>query len=189
MGRPRKSSNETSEKDQEVPVGSVGEALAATVATDEVPAGIKIDTKDEYTIEVIKDYDGKIDPFYLSKKDPVYEYRFLRNDFKNLSQKTNNMLLQHGGWQLVPREHLKKIGVAERFIGPDGLYHVGETVLARIPKELFEEKKKYKKELASSPMNAIRRLINKGDPSTGGKEMHSSMKGIQTKDQLKFGTG
>lgn len=142
--------------------------------------------KDEYTLEVIKDYDGKIDPFYLSAKDPDYEYRFLRDDRKNLSMKTSNMLFQKGGWQIVPREHLPKIGIKDAFISPDGLYRVGDTILARIPKSLFLEKQKQKEANAQAPMDAIKRVEKEGDPSEGGVDIHRSMKGIQTQEKLRM---
>ena len=140
--------------------------------------------KDEYTLEVIKDYDGKIDPFYLSAKDPDYEYRFLRDDRKNLSMKTGNMLFQKGGWQIVPREHLPKIGVKDAFISPDGLYRVGDLILARMPKSLFLDKQKQKEKDAQAPMDAIKRVEKEGDPSVGGTDVHGSMKGIQTQKKL-----
>ena len=144
----------------------------------------KVETKDLYNIEVIRDYYGQIDPFYLTKKDPEFEYRFLRADDKNLSIKTGNLLFQKGGWQLCSKEHLLKLGIQERFISPDGLYRVGDTVLARMPKKLFEEKEKQKVESAKTPMASVRRMVKDGDPSKGGKEIHETMKGIQTKKQL-----
>lgn len=140
--------------------------------------------KDEYKVEVIKDWYGRVDPFYLSKKDPKYTYRFLRAEDKNLSIKTGNLLFQKGGWQIVPREHLVSIGIAERYIRADGVYRVGDTVLARIPKDLYNEKLKYKDKRAKEPMEAVTRLIDKGDTRSGGKEIHDSMKGIQTKKDL-----
>ncbi len=138
---------------------------------------------DGYNLSVIVDYDGKVDPFYLSEKDPEYEYRFLNSKDSNLSLKTGNLLLQKGGWQLVPEEHCLKIGIKREFISPDHLYRVGDTVLARIPKELFQKKEEYKKKQASEKMNTITQLSEKGDNSLAGIG-HSNMKGLQTKKQL-----
>jgi hypothetical protein len=138
----------------------------------------------EYNVEIIRDYYGNVDPFYLSKKDPDYKYRFLRDEHKNLSIKTGNLLLQKGGWQICSREHLLKLGIKESEISPDGMLRRGDTILAFMPKALHEEKEKYKLEKANAPMNAIDRLIKEGDSSTGGKEMHDTMKGIQTAKDL-----
>lgn len=138
----------------------------------------------EYQVEIIRDYYGKADITYISKKDPEYEYRFLRDDFKNLKTKTSNLLFQKGGWQIVPREHLLKIGIKEREIAPDGMYRSGDLILAFMPKKLFKEKEKYKEDLATVPMKEIKRNIKEGIPSIGGKEIHDSMRGIQTQKQL-----
>ena len=157
------------------------------VAGKEIPKeSVKMgDGKDVYDVEVIKDYYGAVDPFYLSNKDPDYEYRFLRDERKNLSAKTGNMLFQKGGWQIVPREHLIEVlKLEEKYIGPDGVYRVGDTILARIPKKLYQEKQLHKQKKTNEPMDRIKRLTEKGDPKTGGSEIHDSMKGIQTAEAL-----
>lgn len=56
----------------------------------------KVNTQD-YNVEIVRDYYGHVDPFYLSKKDPNYVYRFLRDEHKNISIKTGNLLFQKGG--------------------------------------------------------------------------------------------
>lgn len=138
----------------------------------------------EYNIEITRDYYGDVDPFYLSKKDPKYAYRFLRDDQKNLSIKTGNLLFQKGGWQLCQREHLLKLGIKEREISPEGLLRRGDTILAFMPKELYDEKEKYKVEKANAPIKQIKRHLKEGDSSIGGKDIHDTMKGIQTAKQL-----
>lgn len=138
----------------------------------------------DYTLEIIRDYYGNVDPFYLSKKDPKYAYRFLRDDPKNINIKTGNLLFQKGGWQICPREHLLKLGMKEKELAPDGLCRRGDTILAFLPKELFDEKEKYKTEQANIPIKQIKRLIKQGDPSVGGKDIHDTMQGIQTQKQL-----
>ncbi len=143
----------------------------------------KITTK-EYNVEIIRDYYGNVDPFYLSKKNPEYAYRFLRDEHKNLSIKTGNLLFQKGGWQICPRQHLESLGIKPSEISPDGMLRRGDTILAFMPMKLYEEKEKYKFEKANEPMNAIKRLVKEGDSSVGGKEMHETMKGIQTQKQL-----
>ena len=137
-----------------------------------------------YSVIITRDYYGKVDPFYLSQKDPNYEYRFLRDEHKNLTIKTGNLLFQKGGWQLVGKTHLLKIGIKEREIYPDGFYRQGDTILAFMPKKLFAEKEKYKMEKAKEPMEMINRMLKKGDSSVGGKDIHDSMRGIETAKQL-----
>ena len=153
----------------------------------EVVAVKEVKAEDEYNIAIVADYDGKIDPFYISNKDPNYEYRFLYSNQTNLSIKTNNMLLQKGGWQICSKEHCLRIGVKEEQIGSDGYYHAGDTVLAFMPKHLHEKKEKYKQTQANEPVDAVQRLLKEGDNSpdiSGASVGHESMKGIQTKKQM-----
>ena len=138
----------------------------------------------EYSLEIIRDYYGNVDPFYLTKKDPKYAYRFLRDEPKNITTKTGNLLFQKGGWQICPREHLLKLGLKDKEISPDGLCRRGDTILAFMPKELFDEKEKYKIEQANLPMKEIKRKIKQGDLNVGGKDIHDTMQGIQTQKQL-----
>ena len=137
----------------------------------------------EYSAEIIRDYYGAVDPFYLSLKIPEFAYRFLRDDQKNLSTKRSNLLLQKGGWQVCPKEHLKRIGVKDEEISPDGMLRRGDTILAFMPKKLFDEKNAYKEKKANEPMTAIKRLIKDGDPSSGSG-IHGTMRGIETGKQL-----
>jgi len=175
--------SEPSEKINEVKTSEV--APEKTPELKELPS-LNVDTKDEYNIEVIMDYDGKVDPFYLSKKDEEYEYRFIRADDKNLSIKTGNLLFQKGGWQIVPRDHLVKLGIQERYYGKDGIYRVGDTVLARMPKELWLKKRSYKRKQNQDKMTYIHERRDKGipnDPELTGVG-HPNMKGLQTADDL-----
>ena len=141
-------------------------------------------TTSEYSLEIIRDYYGSVDPFYLTKKDPKYAYRFLRDEPKNITTKTGNLLFQKGGWQICPREHLLKLGLKDKEISSDGLCRRGDTILAFMPKELFNEKEKHKIEEANIPMKEIKRKIKQGDPNVGGKDIHDTMQGIQTQKQL-----
>ena len=145
----------------------------------------KVEDK-EYTLEVIKDYDGKIDPFYLSNKDPEYEYRFLRDDPKNINIKTSNMLFQKGGWQICPKTHCVRIGVKDTEISPDGLCRRGDQILAFMPKKLFREKQEQKWKEANDPMDAITKMIGEGDPNNPSLVGlgHDTQRGIQTQRDL-----
>lgn len=164
----------------------------------------KIEEKDEYNIAVIKDFYGKVDPWHLGKelhkRDPHYTFRFLRDDQKNLSIKTSNILFQKGGWQLCMRAYLLKKEfkniIKLRQISPDGFLRVGDTILSRMPTALYNEKRKYKDKEANARIGAVKRNVDmkdstgkvtkakEGIPGIGGKEMHPSMHGIQTKEQL-----
>ena len=140
---------------------------------------------DGYNLEIIDDKDAVLDPFIISKKDPNYEYRFLRDDSKNISIKTGNLLHYKGGWQLVPKVHLLKIGVSERLISPDGLYRVGDQILSRMPKELYLRKDAEKKRRANEPMDAVKRLIKDGDKSKEvTSDVHGTQQGLQTQKAL-----
>ncbi len=139
---------------------------------------------DDYQVEIIRDFDGVIDPFYLSKKDPDYAYRFLKNEQKNIALKTGNLLFQKGGWQICPRKHLEKLGLKEKDgIGPDGMLHRGDQILAFMPKKLFKEKEAHKHKVANEPMNTVKRLVKEGD-SKAAQGIHHTIKGLQTKEQL-----
>ena len=152
-------------------------AKAEPLAKNEFP--------DEYTLEVEADYDPSADLFRIPKKDPKYSYRFLRNEEKNLSIKTNTLLYQKGGWQILSnRAHLLRIGIKESQISPDGSYRMGEHILAFMPKELFEKKEAAKQQKTKLRTDQITRLLKDGDPSVGGKEMHKTMKGIQPGHKL-----
>ncbi len=143
----------------------------------------------EYTVEIVRDFYGQVDPFYLSKKDPNYHYRFLRDDRKsggkNISIKTGNLLFNKGGWQLCPKVHLLRIGIKEIELTEEGFLRRGDTLLAFMPTSLFQEKITQKKKEAKEKMDAIKRVVNQGDPNQGGISIHPSMKGLQTKDALK----
>lgn len=143
-----------------------------------------------YNIQIVEDYDGTIDVFHLSKRDPNYEYRFIRNDFNNISIKTGNTLLQHGGWQLCDRKFLiERLGMKESQISPDGFYKVNDTILAFIPKALFEKKIKKKNEEANAPVQAIKRFLKHGNKEIDELKVHPSLKGLQTAQQLGMKTG
>jgi len=143
---------------------------------------------DEYNATIIRDYDNKVDDFYLSKKDPDFEYRFLRDDTDNLSLKTSNQLFNKGGWQICPCEHLTRIGLNPKIdISPDGLCRRGRMVLAFMPKKLYLEKEQYRKKKATDSMKAISQRLKYGDKTVGGSDIHDSMRGIQHAEDLGMG--
>lgn len=201
MGRPKK--NRDLEASIEVEAGlaleqgdvlvtTQGEELEVESVNKDNSAKVKKVEKnempDDYTLDVIADYDPGADIFRIPNKDPRYAYRFLRSEEKNLSIKTGQLLFQKGGWQIVPKSHLLKIGIKESFIAPDGSYRMGEHILAFMPKELFDKKEAAKLDKTQMRTNQITRLLKEGDPSVGGKEMHKSMKGIQPAHKLGMGS-
>jgi len=155
--------------------------------------GIKEELVDdgEYKVNIIKDYDQNIDPTYLSSKDPNYEYRWLLDKRENMSLKTGNLLFQKGGWQVCAKEFLiKHLKLREVELAADGHLRRGELILAFMPKKLYLEKEEFKIKKANAPMDAIQRLIKKGDPDNpelaglGGSE---KQKGLQTDKDLGMG--
>lgn len=182
MGRPRKNPEaEAIEQDA---------GLQTAIQENPVVPDVVYEKDDGYNIEIVDDENAPMDVFQIPNPDADFEYRgiyYTKED--NLFKKTTNMLHQHGGWQLCPREHLLKIGYKQQEIGPDGLLHRGDLVLARIPKELYERKQEVKRKRAAAPMDAIMRTIKKGDPNRSGFNVHPSMKGLQTKEQLNANFG
>lgn len=140
----------------------------------------------EYSCEIVRDFYGQIDPFYLPDKNPKYAYRFLRDEPKNLMMKTGNLLFQKGGWQICPRNHLITLGIKDEELDAKGQLRRGDQILAYMPRALYEEKEKYKRDKATAPMRAIDRLLKEGNPREGGKEIHPTMRGIQTAQQLRM---
>jgi len=165
-----------------VPQKDIDEQL---ISKEEPKKVVPVESTDsEYTLNIVRDYYGQIDPFYLSEKDPHYAYRFLNRNEVNLSLKTSNLLLQQGGWQICPKEHLLRLGIKEKELSPEGFLIRGDTILAFMPMELYREKEEYKRDKAQAPMNRVNRLLKEGDKHTGGQELHQTMKGIQTQEQL-----
>lgn len=148
---------------------------------------------EDYTLEIIKDNDRAVDVTFLNKKDPNFEYRFIYAKDSNLSRRTGNLLYHGGGWQIVPRRHLEKLGLGEgkpgfaidKKISPDGFYRVGDLILAFMPKHLFEQKAQKKEEANVAPLKRVVRRLKEGDHShelAGG--LHPSQRGIQTAKEL-----
>ncbi len=168
------------------------EATSETIAGTEgiivvQPDMDKTEIKPDYTLEVIRDFYGNIDPTYLSNKNPDFEYRWLNSRADNVTLKTGNLLFNKAGWQLCPREHLFKIGIKEKELNPEGYYQRNELILAFMPKSLYLEKEAHKKRQADAPMNMINRLLKKGSKEAG-ESIHPTMKGLQTASVLGFTT-
>ncbi len=147
-----------------------------------------------YEVNIVRDFYGKADPFYISEnihKDPDYAYRFLRDDTKsgakNISIKTSNLLFAKGGWQIASKDFLlsreKYLGLGEKDFAPDGFLRRGDTILAFMPKSLFREKQADKQKKANEAINVVKRNIKRGDPSVAGVG-HPDMLGLQTAKQL-----
>ena len=185
MGRPRKDKFVAGQETESSSVTVVAEnELPSVTIPDEV-----FNEDDGYNIEIVDDENAPTDVFQIPTPDPKYEYRGIYHKDENMSKRTNNMLHQGGGWQPCPREHLLKLGYRSNDIGPDGLLHRGDLVLARIPKELYQKKLEVKARKAAAPMSAVMRMIKKGDPGRAGINVHPTMRGLQTKEQLNANFG
>lgn len=140
---------------------------------------------DDYTLNIISDRNASSDVFRIPNPDKNYRYRFIRDEQKNISRKTGNLLHHNGGWQFCPKAHLLRIGFKQQDIAPDGLRRVGDTMLAFMPVELWMEKEAEKIRKNNAPMEAVRKMVKEGDKSNF-KDIHPSMKGIQTAKKLGF---
>lgn len=185
MGRPRR--DEFIAR-QEPEVSGVATATENELPSVVIPDRV-FDEDDGYNVEIVDDENAPTDVFQIPNPDPKYEYRGLYTKDENMSKRTNNMLHQGGGWQPCPREHLLKLGYKLNDIGPDGLLHRGDLVLARIPRELYQRKLEVKAKKAAAPMSAVMRMIKKGDPGRAEINVHPTMKGLQTKEQLNANFG
>lgn len=172
MARPKK----TDLVEQEIMKQMTGEsdptAQETTIAVLDKPEGVEganeFGDTSEYTIQVIADNGVNIDPTILPKKDPNFEYYFIRDEQKNISKKTSALLYQMGGWQIVPKEHaVKKCGISEKMLAADGSYRVGELILTFMPKKLYALKRKEEHRRTNERMNAINKMLEEGDPEAG----------------------
>lgn len=119
-----------------------------------------------YTMQVIADNEPEADIFRIPRKDPNFEYRFIRDTKENMSVKTSNLLYMKGGWQIVPTPHLlAKCGIDKGNLHTDGSYHVGELVLCFMPKSLFLKKRAEDQRKTDLAMSGVKRLVEEGDLS------------------------
>lgn len=172
-------------KEMSLPSASAYEYTAeqATVAVldkaEDIEGANEFNDTPDYTIQVIADNGVNVDPTTLPKKDPNYEYRFLRDDPKNISKKTSALLYQMGGWQIVPKEHcVKNCGINEKMLAPDGSYRAGELILAFMPKKYFIKKRAEEQRRTDARMESVNRIVQGGTPEVGSP--HPDMLGIQS---------
>lgn len=165
MGRPKK--NIEQEIEQEAGLGGVA-VMEAPKAANEF--------NDEYTLKVDSDFDPSADLFRVPKKDPNFEYRYLRDDAERISITTSSLLHQKGGWQLVPKAHSLRIGFTERDLSEDGFRRIGKHILAFMPKSLFEKKVAGKQQKTNLRTSGIKRLIDDGIKVVDGNGVERRLK-------------
>lgn len=193
-GRPKKIQEEnTAVLDEETKIEEKSKTMPDTNLTEIKTGKVK---KGAYFASITTDFYGDVDAFYVTEKDPEFRYHFLREEEKNLSLKTSDILSQKGCWQICPKEYLLQIGITPDRIGEDGRYRKGDLVLAFMPKELYALKEEYKRKERMLKTNQIKRMI--GDPDNpvernriageGIPELarmgHNTIRGIETKKQL-----
>lgn len=144
---------------------TAGAVIEKTQSTEPLPN----EFNDEYTLQVDMDYDPASDIFRVPSPQPEYEYRFLRDDQKNMSIKTSTLLKNKGGWQPVPKAHLTKCGFDVDKLSADGLYRVAELILAFMPKRLYEIKRADEVNRTKTRMDSIINRGMEGDSSSGIK--------------------
>lgn len=143
---------------------------------------------DEYTLKVDADFDPAADIFRVPKKDPAFEYRYLRDDAERISITTSTLLYQKGGWQLVPKSHSLRIGFSESDLSEDGFRRIGKHILAFMPKKYFDKKVAAKQSKTNARTEVIKRLVEDGITTVGGREMHKSMRGIKSQKESQYVT-
>lgn len=179
MARPKKNIEEIEKEIMQAPVVEEQQATVSVLeAPQDVEGSNEFNDTPEYTLQVIADNGVNIDPTILPKKDPNFEYYFIRDDNKNIAKKTSALLYQMGGWQIVPKGHLvNKCGISEKMLAPDGSYRVGELILAFMPKKLYAKKKAEESRRTNERMQAVNRIVQEGTPDVGSP--HPDMLGIQ----------
>lgn len=144
---------------------------------------------DEYTLQVDADYDPTADIFRIPKKDPSFEYRYLRDDPERLSITTTSLLHQQGGWQLVPKTHLQKIGFNGRDISEDGFRRIGKHILAFMPIAYYQKKVAGKQAKSNARTADIRRNISDGIKRYGADGVEEKVKDKTQKDNSYYVPG
>lgn len=182
MGRPRKNLEQEIEN----------EAGLSGIAVLEEPKAMKPkaanEFENEYTLKVDADYDPTADLFRIPKKDPNFEYRYLRDDSERISITTSTLLYQKGGWQLAPKAHSLRIGFSESDLSDDGFRRIGKHILAFMPKSLFEKKVAAKTAKTNARTGEIKRLVEQGITTIGGQDMHKTMRGIRSQKDSSYVT-
>jgi len=83
--------------------------------------------------------DKEIDVLDVQGKDPKFSYRWLNTHKQNLATKKAR------GWEVVNDSKIKTLSGT-----PDSTHHIGDMVLAKMPKEKYDKMMKEKKELGDS---------------------------------------
>lgn len=143
----------------------------------------------DYTLQVDSDYDPTADIFRIPKRDPSFEYRYLRDEKKRLSIATSSLLHQMGGWQLCPKRHLEKIGFKGRDISEDGFRRIGEHILAFMPMDFYLKKVAGKQRKTNARTAVIRRNINKGITRYGADGAVEEVRDEKQKDNKYYVPG
>ncbi len=79
--------------------------------------------------------DRELDVLDVRGKDPKFSYRWLNTHKQNLETKKAR------GWEVVNDPKIKTLSGT-----PDSTHHIGDMVLARMPKERYDKMMKSKKE-------------------------------------------
>lgn len=185
MGRPKKSTvSIEAEIDQAAGLSVSRETSVAVIEEPkkEVKKLAVNEFTDEYTLQVDTDFDPSADLFRVPKKDPNFEYRFIRDTSERLSVTGTTLLHQKGGWQVVPKAHLLKVGIAEREISEDGHLRRGNLILCFMPMNHFKLKADWKNKQVNQRTAGIKRLVEDGIDVIGANGSRRNMRDKSQKD-------
>ena len=89
-----------------------------------------------------------------------YQYRWIRSEYVGVEDRNNVSARMREGWEFVRAEEIKnQLGDNDYPVISEGKYQgligVGGLVLARIPEEIIEQRKKYFSNITSDQMKAV----------------------------------
>lgn len=132
-------------------------------------------------VEVTKeDRENKpYDPLEVRNKDPNYEYRWARKTDINLRKK------EYQGYEFVNATTNKGEKISEDprtgvIKVPDGSRHIGDTVLMRVSKAVYDGRRRESVDKAQRRLEAAKHEYLDKHRGTGAYEDHKDNKGMTT---------
>jgi len=97
----------------------------------------------EIKSQVKETADRELDVLDVQGKDPKFAYRWLNTHKQNLAMKKAR------GWEVVSDSKIKTFSGTS-----DSTHHIGDMILARMPKERYEKMMRAKKEIGEARRRA-----------------------------------
>lgn len=179
---------ENREKKMQQDIDSIEDEVKGSVVMVAKPKAAN-EFESDYTLQIDADYDPTADIFRIPKRDPSFQYRYLRDDQERLSIATSTLLHQMGGWQLCPKRHLEKIGFSGRDISEDGFRRIGKHILAFMPMDFYLKKVAGKQRKTNARTAVIRRNINRGITRIGADGVEDEVRDDKQKENKYYVPG